>query len=125
MISGLIGILVIIAGIEALIRGRVLSFLIGLVIIIVDPHRHLPCGDQYQSCHCRARWFWLPLPCCYRTSWAILAASVTDRLPNERSLLPRSPQSQDFPSVRRRKVAPYTAAWVRRCMPSLVSRPET
>jgi hypothetical protein len=32
--------------------------------------------------------------------------------------------SGDFPPVRRR-VAPYTAAWVRRCMPSLVSRPDT
>jgi hypothetical protein len=30
----------------------------------------------------------------------------------------------DFPPLRRR-VAPYTAAWVRRCMPSLVSRPDT
>jgi hypothetical protein len=34
-ISGLIGILVIIAGIEALIRGRILVFLSSLVIIIV------------------------------------------------------------------------------------------
>ena len=34
-VSGLIGTLIVVAGIEALIRGRVLSFLIGLVIIIV------------------------------------------------------------------------------------------
>ena len=34
-VSGLIGILVVIAGIEALIRGRLLSFLIGVLIIIL------------------------------------------------------------------------------------------
>jgi hypothetical protein len=34
-VSGLIGTLAVVAGIEALIRGRVRSFLIGLVIIIL------------------------------------------------------------------------------------------
>jgi hypothetical protein len=34
-VSGLIGILVVIAGMEALIRGRLLSFLIGVLIIML------------------------------------------------------------------------------------------
>ena len=39
----------------------------------------------------------------------------------------RDPQALpgDFPPACRRRVAPYTAACVRRCMPSLVSRPDT